>query len=798
MYKKLITLFVFLTTIFSPISGVVVSFAQNSSSTPPTGTPVQTIKAIPEGYKGIKQADFEKGPAALSSSELQKLINSSSTQSGTSVTISNIGGNSVTEIGIEDLVLDSKDYRSGATVTGTVTIKSRSNTDQTDVYLDTSLVGDYGTEQGRVGIPSIIYDTKASGPFNVKANSTTKIPVSYVMPKKVGGKGLGIEVSARTIAGLSYGWKDFHLSEVKGGGDLLNLQTAYIDVDGEEHYIQSGPMIWATSSVSFHLIVNNPSNKEIVTTPSIQIRNRTSAGELIKEYKLDPVTVAAKSDKEIVVGPYKNNGKAGVYLAVVNLLDSSNEQILPVVEYRYIMPGAVATIQDVQLDKRSVSKDDTVTANVVFSGSPFDINTGAKTTINNATINVKVLNAETDEIIGEGSASPDMNVQISEVNIPVQVKGDAQSIKTIATVTSDGKILASYKTSATTPDQTSSKVPHTKDMVAITTQLVLWLMLAGVVLITIFYFASSRGFGNGYFIAILILVSAIIGGFSYVKYADSATKVYGKYTLYTYGVGWADFHATSYVEQTQPARVHITKGESIPVQGIVRSANCSNTAEDLKIWVHIQNTSGTVRSAEQYYRWYYDNCSAYWRATHHHQPGCGGANNASAFSFSIPTTDLPTGDYIVVVRTYDIWGNNHYWETGADEYYTTAVHVYNPATNTCVADKTTVNVGETVTWNATAAGGSGSFTYNWKDPQNTFGIENSSIKTLSKVYSAPGVKSMSAEVYDTKANPGIVSTGQGVRAVCTNTVNVSCVAPQVLNPAGTACVTPLTCTAPQV
>lgn len=787
MHKKLTALFVFLTTLFSPMSGVVVAFAQTSSSTPPNETPVQTINATPIGYKGTKKADFEKAPAPLSSSELQKLISAGGNQSGPSVTISNIGGNSVTEISIEDLVLDSKDYRSGATVTGTATIKSRSNADQTDIYLDTSLVGDYGTEQGRIGIPSVIYDTKTSGPFTVKANSVTKIPVLYAMPKKVGGKGLGIEVSARTISGLPYGWKDVHLSEVKGGSDLLNLQYAYIDVDGEDHYIQSGPTIGATSSVSFHLIVNNPSSKPITTIPSVQVRNRTSAGDLIKEYKLEPVTVPAKANKEIIIEPYKNNNVPGVYLAVVNLLDSSNDQILPTVEYRYIMPGAIATIQDVLLDKRSVAKDDTVTANVVFSGSPFDINTGARTAISNATINVKVLNAENDEIIGEGSASPDMNVQISEVNIPIQVKGEAQSIKTIATITADGKTLATYKTSATTPEQVPSK-ESSKDLASTTTQLVLWLMLAGIVLVTIFYFARSKGFGNGYFISILILIAVIIGGFAYVKYADSATKVYGSYTKCNYGYVWVlypppwgwgwylqppgvctteAFHPTSSVEQTQPARVHITKGENIPVQGIVRSANCSNSGEDLKIWVYLQDTSGTVRSAVQYYRWYYDNCSAYWRATGQHQPGCGGANNASAFSFTLPTTGLPSGDYNVVVHTYDVWGNNNWWESRADEYYTTAIHVYDPATTSCVADKTTANVGETVTWTASSTKGSGSYSYRWSEAGNASDMDQfPQTSSITRTYSAPGSKSMSSRLIDS------LTTQDTGFAVCSNTVDV--------------------------
>jgi hypothetical protein len=77
----------------------------------------------------------------------------------------------------------------------------------------------------------------------------------------------------------------------------------------------------------------------------------------------------------------------------------------------------------------------------------------------------------------------------------------------------------------------------------------------------------------------------------------------------------------------------------------------------------------------------------------------------------------------------------------------------------CDASPDTPTVGSTVTWTATATGGSGNFSYEWSGDSGDDSISGSS-STTTKNYTTTGLKSASAKVKDTSSNNEITTQCQ--------------------------------------
>lgn len=616
-----------------------------------------------------------------------------------------IGLNASSPIIVSEVTLEKITYNAGDTVKGTIILNNQASLDQTDVYFDISLVGDYSTKQGRYGLAETFYDTKVFGPFTAKAGVSSKIPFTYVMPKNIGGAGLGINISARSIAGVPYGWKDVRLNEVKGGKATLVFKNAYVNVDGKKHAPGAGPTVRATTTIDFHILVTNPTDKAIVVTPSIEVHDRLVSGKLIKKYTEKNVTIGAKGNYEFVLKPDLNGNVPGVYLTAVSLVDTAGEESFAPIEFRYILPGAIATIQEITFDQQTVKEGETVNVNVVYTGPPQDILSGEQEKIEDATIQVQLVNAENDEIIGESSTPADFKAEMSNSTVQVKSKNDAKSIKILSSIISKGKTLATYSTSATIPDLIKSKEIDLNDP----TELILEVTILAVILMLLFYFLQKRGMSHRVIIVVIILLAVLAGIFLYTDSSKGATTLrQGIYTRCDYGYIWvwygapynyywwylqapgvcqsSTYHATSWLSLSQPAGATYLQGQAIPVQGTIYSSNCSNTPESVYVQTQIQNSAGVVVSSVLSYGWSYVNCAA--------TENCGYAHNASAFSFNIPQ-NLAPGNYDVVVYTVDKWEGNPNWKTEAYEWYYTPITITSPPSGSHDTSSCSVSAGWT-------------------------------------------------------------------------------------------------------
>lgn len=695
-----------------------------------------------------------------------------STTTSQTVTLKDTGVFSNSPISVSGIKINGQEYSAGDTMSGQAFLENRSNNDQNDVYLDISLVGNYSNEVGREGLPNTIYNTKTVGPFVVKAGVVTPIDFSYLLPKSVGGKGLGIEINAHSVSGLPYGWNDVRLKEISGGQTLLDITDAFTSINGKRHLPQSGPTLNASTTVNFNLQVKNNSTSSITVTPSIDIHDRMSSGPLVQQYSDKTTTIPAKSSKDFVFKPYENNQKPGVYVADISLIGRDGNAISPLSEYRYIIPGEIATIHEVKIAQNSVSNNDNVNINVFYSGSPHDMQTGEREKIYGAVLNVQLINAQTGEVLGEASTTPNLDIEAANSTLSVQVKGSATTIKSLATITVDGRELASYSTSPSVPDPSSTDDVYNNKITAI--YIAVLVLVAGLILISLFYFIRKKTSRNA-LMAIAILLSLVASGFITQKITN-AVVVYNSHTTWGLAPGcpWVPetitgprhniivpghFIPCSYPDTSwnsivvqSPTNTSIIKGQTIPVSGYVYSYGCGNTPENLSLAVSIRDANGKDVSQAYSSYWHYDNHVG----TEVGAPG----EQWSRFSFNIPQ-DLPPGNYYISVTTYEDWVGNGIWEHAGYLTDYTAITISEPKQNidfatstamrtTCSVSTTTADINQPVTWSLNTTGGVPPYKYQWSENSNLL-ADNSA--TVVRGYTVPGQVNMAYSVKDNLNNP---------------------------------------------
>ncbi len=733
MNKKIFGLFVFLFILFTPS-------LSNGQELPPVPN-FAPLVSTPANTPTLDLANVKLPPIQMPSglSDAEKALFEASIKSKTNTAPLQLAPG--TPILVRDIAFKKEVYTAGDTVTGTVLLENRTDLNQTDVYFDISLVGEYSTEQGRYNLPGKTYDTKSFGPFSAKAGSVTNVPFSYDMPKGIGGKGLGIEVRARSASGVPYGWKEKLLQEVLGGkSPVLTLKDAYVYIDGKTNAVGVGPTIRATSTINFRLIASNISKEAVKATPSVEIYERQSSGKLVKKYNEKSVEIAVKKDLEIVINPYMNDRIPGVYVAKVSLVDAEGQRLIEPVEYRYILPGATAVIHNAVFDQQSVNKKETVNVGVSFSGPPVDITTGEREKIQDGSLTVKILDSKSGLVLGEETISIDLNVDVSNQNVPIEVNAIADSIKAEVTISGNDKVLATYSSSPTTLDL--KKIEEIRKANESFRNLVILAVALALVIVTLFLTVHKRSPRRSLVILITILLT-ILAAILVHRYAAASINV--RVAPYSYRSDFGPgrtlvaqylINTTMNIELAGPAKYYYLSGETIDVSGSAYSYSCLNTPEhvEIKATLYSAATGGPVSST-----YFYNN------STNNCAPGCGSmGGNTWSYSFGIPQA-LPAGDYFVYLESRDYWGGNPSWETYSYNPYYQHIKIVSPPTLSCSPDRSTAIPGEAMNWTIAPSGGSGANRYFFSGTDYPY---TESAYYLTPTYSTPGVKTMSALVYD--------------------------------------------------
>jgi hypothetical protein len=142
------------------------------------------------------------------------------------------------------------------------------------------------------------------------------------------------------------------------------------------------------------------------------------------------------------------NNKPGVYDGTIIFSDAKNIQRSPVISFRYIVAGPIATIQSVSTDKPSVKKGELVVASVHVVGTPVDITANPANDNKNVvqgTLSIELTNAQ-GEVVGTGQTDLALAAvdQVKQFSLTAQT--DASSLSAKATVSAGGKIIATFNT----------------------------------------------------------------------------------------------------------------------------------------------------------------------------------------------------------------------------------------------------------------------------------------------------------------------------------------------------------------
>jgi len=584
------------------------------------------------------------------------------------------------EVSVTSVTLDKTTYASGDTVTGTIIFSNRKIADQSDVYYDVSLAGDYSMASSSWHIPGTLYDTKTFGPVYVRGMNDASTTFSYKLPAGISGKGLGIHVIAHLETGYPLGWNEAFIDNVTGGISMLTLNTSYVEVDGKNYNTESGPTLDATSTGYAHIVVTNNTGAAITVTPQIGLFDRiATASTTIKTTEGSPVTIGAGAQQDIKIPLDTNNNTPKVYVEEVTLLDAGGNFRAPQVQFRYIVAGGpIATIQTVQADSLIATKGTPINVSVAFSGSPYDITTGVAPSVGQAVLDVKLFDAKTNTQIGESSTSTvNFDVDYGTAILAVTPSSNADSVLVEASIVKDGKTLGQYSTTVT---PAGTVVNRKAPVVAAIIILVVVLIL----IVLFLYLIFKRKKVPPTILSILILVglSVVIGSIFSVhgvfalsqvacntNAGGANTNAVGQYSILSV-CNYPPSVSSPYNGQA------FIQGQAFAFSGVLQNGRCLNANDGTTITGSLDG--GQVQSTKyQYYR-----------------TGEGGTYNYSLFSFYFGTSGLSIALHTLALTADDfqVQSDNrsvHTVYTGVEYIYVTA-----PPVNCTGPDGSTIVSGQ--------------------------------------------------------------------------------------------------------
>ncbi len=468
---------------------------------------------------------------------------------------------------IENISLDKEIYNSGETVTGKIKFLNIGDSNQSDIYYAISLAGDFSTSTNAWNIPNIIYDTKTFGPLIIKSGESSEINFSYNLPDGISGEGLGLRVLTQLQTGLPISWNNAFFKKIEGQDIPLEVKQNYISVDGQDFSSQSGPTIYPNNNAEIKIKLYNPTDKEIIVSPYIEIFDRFISDNILKTIQKEFLKIPAKSEKDLII-PVDKNLEPKVYLSRISLYDLNKKLRAPKLQTRYIIGGKpIATIQTVYTNDTSLTKNKPLNLSVSYSGSPRDLNTGQDLKIGEAVLNVKLFNEENNELIGENSITKsDFDVDFGTVDIQVVPKKYAQKIRVEAFIIKDQNILGKYNTSINLPEKKSDFLFSYIDFVIIS------ILLLG--FISLFIFRKKINTKLFFCISLILIIATII----FVLIKDDLV------------------FAQPYVQINNPIGQDVLRGSDINITGVIVDLRCLNAIGQVYATSTIIGVPGTTNT----------------------------------------------------------------------------------------------------------------------------------------------------------------------------------------------------------
>jgi hypothetical protein len=323
-----------------------------------------------------------------------------SAQTGSSATPEQLAEiNSRPEVYVKDLILDKTSYKAGDIVKGSFTLVNGKDISVSNLSYRAFLVADLIDD----ATYRYEFDNQVLGTLFLDKSEVKTVSFEYRLPLSSSAytldKQIGIKIRAFSGSGSPLGWSDTKISVTDTGITPVVIRNATVVVDGKSFLLNEGPMVYPSKKVALTLTVANTSDLDIINlTPVISVYEMDYAKDLLSTSSEKAFSLKAKSETKLNIDLPVFNYTPKVYAGELILVDQNGVTRANPIKFRYIVYGDVVNIQNVTLDKDSAKKGETVNAKLLYSGTPYDILTGAVATSTPLDLTVNLFN-EKDELV---------------------------------------------------------------------------------------------------------------------------------------------------------------------------------------------------------------------------------------------------------------------------------------------------------------------------------------------------------------------------------------------------------------
>lgn len=307
--------------------------------------------------------------------------------------------------------------------------------------------------------------------------------------------------------------------------------------------------------------VENPTNNQLIATPTFSTFRRTQYGPLTKiDYPTETaITFAPKEKKEVAISIPKAT-EPQAYDVVISFVNQVKLPIAEKIIAHYVLQGQSATIQNISLDKENYVKGENITASLFWTPSADGFpgsRLGKGTEIPKVLVDLNINDGQGKPCINSFSQELKVEQEISTLVIPA-ISNCANPKATASIADGNGKVLDS-RTIGSAAEVPASNQEKLKEQNSKTIILVFVLILLLISLGLILWKVKGKKTGPKSFLLLALTLGGLLLG--------NQTKA-SSYTYYGYG--------TLLLNTAKPSTYVYNYKENVPIAGTLESSACAN------------------------------------------------------------------------------------------------------------------------------------------------------------------------------------------------------------------------------
>ena len=345
----------------------------------------------------------------------------------------------IPQLFVERVILEEDEYPAGSVASGTAVLYNAGPVPAPNASYIVRLIG----EEVEDGTYLEAYTEESFGTVELAVGERKAVPFALTLPGGLAGDDFAVEVQASLEGGFTLGWDHAPLS-ISGDGVFVSI-GGRVAIGDEEYGLQAGPTISAPENIELRLDVANDTEEALALKAVVTIfetLNSSDQGMQVtgQTFTIEPGEVIGTTTVMLPTFDYRPGVKQGN----VHLEDETGQQRSDIAMLRYIVGGDIVNIQSVSSDVSYLTRGDTASVTVLFSGEPFNIREDAPIDMSpeDGSVEVSLVN-EREQVVAEGSLGVDVQNDTSAV-FDLSARRGAEALRAdVRIVKADGTLLAS-------------------------------------------------------------------------------------------------------------------------------------------------------------------------------------------------------------------------------------------------------------------------------------------------------------------------------------------------------------------